>query len=148
MRIRLFVLFFLSAWPAIGATRIDDPRKFVADVYKHFMTVDLYNPPEDFYTPRLDRIVKSEHKRSGGEVGCIDFDFWVNGQDFEIKGLEVTDGSKTPDRQTVIAKFNNLGSAEEIHFEFQRIAGRWLLDEVQSVKGMRWILSKLLSCKL
>jgi hypothetical protein len=132
-----------SALPA--ATRIDDPKTFVTDVYRHYMSSSSYSAPEDIYTARLARLFREDKKKSKGEVGCIDFDFWVNGQDFRLTNVVVTSADAVPDRKTVIAKFSNLGALKEIHFDFRREGGRWLLDDVQSMTR-EWTLSEILKC--
>jgi hypothetical protein len=51
------------------------------------------------------------------------------------------------DRKDVIAKFLNGSEPQEIHFEFRRRGGRWLLDDVHSVLAPRqWTLSEILGC--
>jgi len=133
-----------------AATRIDDPKAFVSDVYRRYVAAQArhtdYSAPEDIYTARLAKLIRDDRRKAGGEVGCLDFDFWVNGQDYKITELDVTSADEGQDRKTVIAKFRNLGDAQEIHLEFQRVAGRWLLDEVRSLKGEKWTLSQILKC--
>ncbi len=131
-------------------TRIDDPLRFVTGVFRHFVaaqsTKRSYEPPEDFYTPQLEKLIRADKKQANGEVGCLDFVFWTGGQDWTIKQLKITSEPGTPDRQTVIASFLNLDGPTEIHFDFRRLNGRWLLDDARSVKEPRWILSKILKC--
>ena len=130
---------------------VGDPVGFVTDVYKHYIAAQSgktnYSAPEDIYTPRLHELMAREDKiRASGDEGCLDFDFWVNGQDWTLKDLQVTRASATPDRQEVIAKFTNIRTPEEIHFDFRLVSGRWLLDDVRSVRGQRWTLSEILKC--
>jgi hypothetical protein len=129
-----------------AATRIDEPKTFVTEVYRHYMSSTSYSAPEDIYTPRLARLFREDKKKSKGEVGCLDFDFWVNGQDFKLTNVVVTNGEEAPDRKTVIAKFNNLGAPKEIHFDFRREGGRWLLDDVHSMTREKWTLSEIFKC--
>src|ERR1700677_230801 len=128
---------------AAQKTIITDPQAFVAEVYRHFDASEHgsdYLPPEDIYTTRLKALFKEDDRRRHGEVGCIEIVFWVNGQDWELKNLRVTSREVAghPDRRLVIATFINLGTPEEIYFDFQKVADRWLLDDAQSVKGERW----------
>ncbi len=141
----LMALIFSGA-PALAATRIGDPVTFVDEVLRHFVETQSYRPPEDIYTPRLGKLLRDDKKRAKGEVGCLDFVFWVNGQDWTITKLDVKSGPASEDREMVIARFLNVDALQEIHFDFRRIAGRWLLDEVQSVKEPRWTLSEILKC--
>jgi len=146
----LMALIF-SGVPAFAApTTISDPVMIVAGVLRHFVerqsSGDSYEPPEDIYTPRLGKLIRDDKKQAKGEVGCLGFVFWVNGQDWTITKLDVKSGPASQDREIVIARFLNIGTPEEIHFDFRRIAGRWLLDDVQSVKEPRWTLSEILKC--
>jgi hypothetical protein len=136
---------------AYGATpAITDPEVFVRGVYRQIVAHakdSSFAPPEDIYTPQLAALFAADKKKSGGEVGCIDFDFWTNSQDpTGLRDIRVSSMAQ-PDasRKTVVATFTIEGS-QEIHFEFRRIDGRWRLDDVSSVKGERWTLSKLLHC--
>ena len=149
MAIRLAALVLSCAVTLAAATRIDDPKAFVTEVYRRYIAAQKgheYNAPEDIYTARLAKLIRDDRRKAKGEVGCLDFDFWVNGQDWVIKDLAVTSEDAGPDRKTVIAKFLNTGDPQEIHLEFQRVAGRWLLDEVRSRKGEKWTLSQILKC--
>ncbi len=133
-------------------TRIDDPQSFVTHVYQKFVDAQAnnssYTPPDDLYTPRLAALFREDERKAKGEVGCLDFDFWIDGQDWKISELAITSKDLGPDRKTIIAKFRNTGTPREIHFDFQRNAGRWLLDDVHSVLTPRWTLSKILKCTL
>lgn len=131
----LMALAFTSSDLMPAATRIDDPKNFVLDIYRRLGTESRdssYMPPEDIYTPRLAKLFAEDRRRSKHEVGCVDFVFWVNGQDWTITNLTVTSSEDSRQQRTVIAKFQNMGTPEEIRFIFLRNSGRWLLDEVQS----------------
>ena len=123
MRNKLFTIFtfaFFLISPAIShaATKIDDPAKFVAGVYKQMAANNDYKPPEDIYTPRLASLWALEKKDSGGEVGRMDFDMWTGTQDWELKDVSVTsepvEGSRV--RKVVIARFKNIGWRIVSHF--------------------------------
>ena len=146
-------LLFASTALRAQSTPIQDPVAFVTDVYKHYVAAQHgsdYNPPENIYTPRLAALISDDRRKHKGEVGCLDFDFWLDAQDWEIKNVQVS-GLDVPghlDQKLVIAKFVNLGTAEEIHFDFRKTGGRWLIDDVQSVKPKNsWTLSRILQCK-
>jgi len=150
--IALAAFSFSSAFLLPAATRIDDPKTFVTEVYRRLIasesTHSSYNPPEDIYTPRLETLVREDKRKAKGEVGCLDFDFWLNAQDWKITRLEITAIDDGPERKTVISKFRNLGEPQEIHFDFRKNAGRWLLDDVHSLSAPPWTLSEILKCAL
>jgi Protein of unknown function (DUF3828) len=152
-RFALAAFAFSSVVALSAATRIDDPKAFVTEVYRRLIETQSkghsYSEPDDIYTARLAKLIRDDRKKAKGEVGCLEIDFWVNGQDWEITDLAVTSTDGGPDRKTVIAKFRNLGNPEEIHFDFRRNAGRWQLDDVRSLSAKApWTLSEILKCTL
>ena len=133
-----------------AATRIDDPKTFVADVYRRLIATRLgdssYTPPDDIYSPRLAKLFRDERRKAKGEVGCLEILFWVNGQDYAISDLTVTSVDQGPDRKIVTAKFMNIDRREEIRFDFIRNGRLWLLDEAHSAAATPWTLSEMLKC--
>jgi hypothetical protein len=142
----LAFLATLAYASAQAATRIDDPEKFVREVYGHIEKTRDYREPDDIYTPRLASLFALDSKEAGGEVGRIDFDFWINAQDFQISKVRVTSEpvDNAPSRQIVVAKFINLGTPEEIHFYFERTDSGWKLDDASSAGKEDWTLSVIL----
>ena len=144
-------VFFFSGVPLLpAATRIDDPKTFVTEVYRRLVaaqsTHSSYTPPNDVYTPRLDKLLRDDKRKAKGEVGCLDFVFWVNAQDWTITHLTITSADEGQERKTVVTKFLNAGEPQEIRFDFRHNAGRWLLDEVHSLSAPTWTLSEILKC--
>jgi len=137
----------LACMPAPAATTIGDPVAFVRGVYDKLASNQNYKEPEDIYTPRLGALIALEQKESGGEVGRLDFDFWVNAQDWQLSDISVSgqpvEGAK--DREIVVAKFKNDDRKDEIHFYFERLSwAGWRLDDVRSFGDDGWTLSLLL----
>ncbi|HXC55855.1 MAG TPA: DUF3828 domain-containing protein [Rhizomicrobium sp.] len=138
------VLAFGVSAATAAPTRIDDPVKFVKAVYA--TTVGKKPEPDDIYSPRLDALFKLDTKEAGGEVGRVDFDFWMNGQDGTISGVAISkvDVDNAKDRLIVVAKFKNEKTPNEIHFYFEKTAAGWKLDDVRSVANDPWVLSLML----
>jgi hypothetical protein len=150
LRSALALLSIACTLPLSAATRIDDPKTFVTDVYRRLTATrpgnSSYEPPDDIYSARLAKLFRDDKRKAKGGVGCLDFFFWVNGQDYVIKDLTVTSADQGPDRKTVTAKFMNIDRAEEIRFDFLRDGRRWLLDEAHSAAATPWTLSEVLKC--
>jgi hypothetical protein len=147
MRMRfaaILAIAFLTCGQGMAATRIDDPAAFVRKVYA--MLAADKEPPDDVYTPRLAALFALEKKESGGEVGRLDFSFWIDGQDSKISKLAVKAEpvESAPDRSVVTAKFHNIDRNEEIHFYFEKTKAGWLLDDVRSQGAENWTLSLIL----
>jgi hypothetical protein len=133
-----------------AATRIDDPKIFVSDVYRRIIATQSdkssYTPPDDIYSARLAKLFRDDRRKAKGEVGCLEFFFWANGQDWAISDLTVTSADQGPNRKTVTARFMNIDRREEIRFDFLRNGRRWMLDEVYSAAAAPWKLSEILMC--
>jgi hypothetical protein len=135
----------LAVSPAAAATKISDPVQFVKSVYA---LIKANKPaPDDIYTPRLQKLFELDRKEAGGEVGRIDFDIFMNAQDsaitdLTVRGVPVLQG---PGREVVIAKFKNMGHAQEVHFYFEKVGGNWLIDDARGLTGPdTWTLSLIL----
>lgn len=156
----LTLLLAMTALPAAAATKITDPKAFVADVYARLakdqdkLDVKLgYGPPEDIYTPRLEGLWAEEIKDADGELGRLDFFFWVNGQDWKLSDVAVTERTMAghKDRKIVTVDFKNFDSSNALDFYFDRVGDRWLIDDVSSTPvpsgdkpGESWTLSLIL----
>jgi hypothetical protein len=149
MQFRLLISLALAATLAVpatvqAATRIDDPVKFVKTEYA--TTVGKHPEPDDIYSARLNALFALDTKEAHGEVGRIDFDFWMNGQDGTISGVTISKlgVENAQDREIVVARFKNEKTANEIHFYFEKTAKGWKLDDVRSMLGEQWVLSLVL----
>ncbi len=134
------------AGSASAATTITDPAGFVRAVYARVAKGGDYAPPEDIYSPRLNTLWAGEQRDAKGEVGRVDFLFWINGQDGQPSKVEVTTSPVfgRPDRQIVVAKFVN-EKPQTIDFYFERVGGAWKLDDAVSLTpGYEWTLSVIL----
>jgi len=134
----------VSLSPAGAATKIDDPVKFVTQVYA--MTVGKKPEPDDIYTDRLKALWDLDSKEAHGEVGRWDTDFWMNGQDGTVSDVHVSkvDVENATGRMVVVAKFKNEKTPNEIHFYFEKTAAGWKLDDARSLLGEQWTLSLIL----
>jgi hypothetical protein len=150
MTLRATAMLLSAVLVLPAASRINDPKSFVTGVYQRLIAASNdhpYTPPgEIYYTARLKKLFQADRKWAKGEVGCMEFDFWANGQDWTITNLAITSADEGQDRKTVIAKFLNFGEPQEIHFDFRRNDSAWLLDDAHSVMAPQWTLSELLQC--
>lgn len=104
------------------------------------------------YTPRLRALFADNERYANGEIGRLEFNFWTGAQDDDIGNVavEAHDVDGAPDRKVVSARFDNIGQPTAINFFFERIDGRWHLDDVSSpgsgtADGMGpWTLSLIL----
>ena len=142
-----------AAAPAAQAGRrgVEDPRAFVQSTY------DLYRAgpeapiewPSHAYSDRLRGLFDAYDawaRQHDDLVGSLDFDWWVNAQDWELRSAELSEEQDGPDRRTVVARFDNAGRVDTSRFLFVRQGGRWYLDDVSNGDAAQdgWVLSQLL----
>ena len=153
-RLLLALALLFGALPAAAQTRgVADPRAFVATVYARYQA-HPDRPPADLrhiYSPRLRALFAGYdawQRRHHGEVGSIDFDWWTNAQDYQLRNVRVTEGRRAgADQRWITAAFDNFDRHDAVRFRFVRLQGRWYLDEATQGTGSGdhgWTLSALL----
>lgn len=131
---------------------VDDPRAFVAEMLGAYARAPNDPPPEPVhaYSERLISLFTVYRVWAGAHedlVGSIDFDWWVNAQDWSIARVSVGQAMGGPTRRIVTARWTNYGRPETSRFVFVREHGRWVLDDVINGSGRGdhgWTLSQLL----
>jgi hypothetical protein len=112
------------------------PFKVMHGVYKAMENGS--EAPNIPLTPRLRALMALEQKETPeGELGRIDFDWLVNGQDSKITDSKVTVRTVdyAPSRMIVVVRFKNFGKQMENHFFWEKDAkGKWALDDVRSIE--------------
>jgi hypothetical protein len=123
-----------------------EPAAMIAAIYKQYQGKGDPKIPNAIHSARLQKLMAADRKRTPkGEVGRLDFDPFVNGQDWEIKKLVVSETGRKGDRATVRATFDNFDAPQDIEFQLVRRQQRWLIDEIASHRKPRWTLSKILA---
>ena len=151
-RILLGLAALALALPAAANAQVDDPRAFVAATYARYARAANDPPAEPVraYSPRLRALFAAYERWARAHddlVGALDFDWWVNAQDWEIHGVAVTAGPGGANRRTILARWTNYGRTDSSRFLFVRIGRRWYLDDVVNGTGREpdgWTLSALL----
>lgn len=161
------IFFFCAAVSAadamqpvdVGSNRIrtgvDDPRAFVAANYARYQANPNQPPPDPSiaYSPRLRALFArydAWSRQHADLVGALDFDWWTNAQDYELRNVVVTARAQGRNRQWVTARFDNYDRHDEIRFLFVRQSGRWYLDDAVEGTGSGdngWTLSALLQSR-
>jgi hypothetical protein len=99
------------------------------------------------YSKRLQSLFAADARRAKGEIGNLDFDFTVNGQDTEDnfkRTLRFEAGAAGPERASVKVSFRNF-EPQILQYDLVRENGRWAIDEVRSLGKDKWVLSRILA---
>jgi hypothetical protein len=113
------------------------------------LTADRYSQ-EKVFSPRLRALFLDDERYAGGEVGRLDFNPFTGAQDDDIKQVAVTshevDGAAN--RKVVVARFQNMDVRQVQTFFFERIGGRWYIDDIagrqEGKDDSAWSLSLIL----
>jgi len=124
---------------AAQAGGVADPVAFVREAYSPAAAAtpaasfNGYSRQPEF-SPRLRAMFADDERYANGEVGRLDFSPYTGAQDDEISQVNVTaaevDGAA--DRRVVTAAFRNMGAAQTMRLYFERIGGRWYVDDISS----------------
>ena len=148
MRILALIALLLAAPSIAWSGPAEEPATTIAAIYRIYQTTPQDKAPDigKVYSPRLQALIEADARATPeGEVGKIDWDVFVDGQEWQLANLKITSVSVEGDSAEVSASFDNLGEPREILFDMVREGGRWLVDDVQSVRpGGRWTMSKIL----
>ena len=129
-----------AAAPASGV------RNPVAFVRARFAQYERGEPiddwPEYAFSSRLRALFERLSVAEGGEER-LGFDWWIDGQDWEVTKVRLTPAGPGRGRINVHARWRNFGSEQNGTFLFVREGGRWYLDDVVSHTS-GWTLSILL----
>ena len=133
---------------------VEDPRRFVLDTYRAFARSEQSMAwPEHSYSARLRELFADYETWTAaqdGLIGELDFDWWVNAQDWGIADVGVSETIESPRRRVETVRFLHGDRRDEIRLVFVREGERWFLDEAIEGSGSQgdgWTLSDLLRAR-
>jgi hypothetical protein len=126
-----------------------DPEALIIAIYQSYTDVapgeDAVPSIEGVYSRRLQALLDKDAKETPeGEVGRIDWDVFVDGQDWQLTELKIVPVSQGPAQAQVRASFKNFGDARDILYTLVPEDGHWRIDDIQETLKPRWTLSKIL----
>ena len=130
MRHFAFLALALFALPAF-AQDTSDPRAVVQALYAG------YQPPNEFppdmaalQSKRLNELFDADSKEANGEIGRIDFDPFINGQDYDVSKVEFSEPAYAAGKALVRVNLVNFGQPDEFGILLVKEAGGWKIDDV------------------
>jgi hypothetical protein len=145
MRILLAFILVTALGAASAQAQVDaDPVSLITAIYQTYQD----NKPElpRIYSKRLQALIdKDEKETPEGMVGRIDWDVFVDGQDWQLSELKIALVSKSTARAEVRATFKNFSHPSDMLFELVLEDGHWRIGDIQKTLKPRWTMSKILT---
>lgn len=145
-RLALILIFALFSASAPGQDA-SDPVALITDIYKSYTAENDVPGYSEVYSKRLQALIDADLKaQEPGDSGSIDWDVFVNGNDWQVSELTITLVSKSAQRAQVRARFFNFKEQQDQLFDLVVEDGRWVIDDVRATRqGNRWTMSKILT---
>ena len=141
----------LMAGAAPAAAQVNprepDPSVWLRQVYDHYRRAEtaankLHGPTDmDIVGARASRSLAALFRRENDctrrshEICALDWDFIIDGQDWELAKVKVGAPVVAGDRATVTVSFTNFGTPSVNVYAFVREDGAWRVDDIETRSG-------------
>jgi len=125
------------ARPAFAAD--PSPREFVTAIYDTYKGKDAHGHPLDddaailrYFEPKLAAAMIKDRRAAARrkEVGTLDFDPFVDAQDWEIAAFDIAVSDAGSGKASATVKFANLGSDSTIVLDLVKIKDAWKIGNI------------------
>jgi hypothetical protein len=125
------------AGPALAAE--PSPRYFVTAIYDPYKGKDAKGTPLDddaalrrYFEPKLAAAMIKDRRdaKRRQEVGTLDFDPFVDAQDWEIAAFDIAVSDAGPGKATATVKFINSGSSSTVVLDLVKIKSAWKISNI------------------
>ena len=116
-----YLLLALALSAGAFAAPKESPAQIVQKLY------DAYQQPsvqentalfEDYVNAELKALLAKDEQLAGDEIGCLDYDFVIQGQDYDAESIKKTLKIKALDKESVEAKFQNFDTPATVIYKF------------------------------
>lgn len=132
---RLLLAFAALVATVFPAFAYDTPAALLKALYTPYTTANFNWDSWDeskLRSKALNDLFAADLKEANGDVGRLDFDPYIDGQDYEVTGLTLGAAAVTGDTAKVEVTFKNFDSAENLMFTLVEEADGWKIDNVVS----------------
>ncbi|MEO6014937.1 MAG: DUF3828 domain-containing protein [Devosia sp.] len=148
-----YALALLSVLCGIGgAFAYDTPGTLMEALYAPYLVADFDWGNYDvslMQSEELRDLFAKDSEEAGGEVGRIDFDPYIDGQDYQITDLQIGDAKLEEATATVEVTFVNFDRPTDLLFTLVEEDDGWKVDDVMPLHEKdRQSLKALLSAPL
>lgn len=124
-----------------GAALAAEPsaRDFITAIYEAYKGKDAKGRPLDddaaisrYFEPKLAAAMIKDRRAAARrkEVGTLDFDPFVDAQDWEITAFDIAVSDAGPGKASATVKFANLDSHSTVVLDLVMIKGAWRISNI------------------
>ncbi|MDB5623863.1 MAG: hypothetical protein JWR39_2426 [Devosia sp.] len=134
MRLVLLAASVVLAWGGLAhAQSYDTPEALLEAFYEPYFSGEFAEDDAVFRSERLNALYEADAQSTpAGEMGAIEFDPYVNGQDYELTDFAIGEPLIEGDTATVEVSFTNFSDPTELTYELVFEDGGWKIDDVAS----------------
>jgi hypothetical protein len=124
----------VHAWAADASA-----RAFVTDIYDAYKGKDAKGHPLDderairrYFEPSLAALMVKDQKIAAkrGEVGLLDFDPFIDAQDWEISNFDIAVDDSAPGKASATVKFTNFDKAATVRLDLVKVKNDWRIADI------------------
>jgi hypothetical protein len=134
-------IVLLTAWAALTSRAAADTsaRAFVAAIYDTYVgkngngiALDGDQQVQHYFEPSLAALILQDQKDAARrkEVTTLDFDPFVDAQDWDIAAFNIAINDKGVDKVSATVQFNNFGKARTVVLDLVKIKNEWKISDI------------------
>lgn len=147
MRLAVLATGFVLAFTGIVAAQpYDTPDALLQAFYARYLAADAdFSDDGAFRSSGLQALYDADAEATpDGEMGALDFDPFIDGQDWEITDLQIGAAGIAGDYASADVTFKNFGEERTLSYDMVKEDGGWKIDDVASkTPGNEYRLSEI-----
>jgi hypothetical protein len=135
MRLAVFAAGIVLAFTGmVVAQPYDTPETLLQAFYARYSVADFdFSDEAEFRSKSLQALYDADAQATPeGEVGALDFDPFIDGQDWELSDLQIGPATITGDHASDNVTFKNFGEVRTLSYDLVKEDGGWKINDVQS----------------
>ena len=135
MRIVFVAASLFLALCSVGASQtFDTPEGLLEAFYEPYFAEDYSSDDEVFRSEGLQALYDQDAAATPpGEIGALDFDPYIAGQDYMLSDFEIGEPEIDGDEAVVVVSFKNFDEQNKITYELVFENGSWKIDDLVGV---------------
>lgn len=131
----LAVGLFLALTGLAAAQSYETPEALLEAFYAPYLADEIPEDDAQFRSRALQALYEHDAEITPeGEMGAIEFDPYINGQDYQITGLQIGAPQIVGEHAVVDVTFNNFDEKNSLTYDLVNEDG-WKIDDVSSTTG-------------